>query len=308
MAVTAGYNSSVKCTSGAAIAFTDEATTTSDQLTYSITDTAKQYVDWDTAVVIEARYNERQQVAITGSPTGGDFTLTFDGQTTTGIAYNANAAAVQAALEALSNIDVGDVVVTGGPGPGTAWIVEFQGTKAYANQTQMTKNAAGLTGGSSPDVVVTTLKDGSTWTVIATGFTLYRVYARVVFAAAQATSTQVRFASGKYFVSATVAQMASGDISEKYNTDDTTMFSTTGEETSIVTTFSAILKFSQFHLSSARIQALKNRERLILDAQVAGGDKYAGYVWTTDSNIKSDPKKANREELTFLITDEFYSA
>jgi hypothetical protein len=66
--------------------------------------------------------NEAQTVTITGTPTGGTFTLTYSGQTTAAIAYNANAAAVQSALEALSNLAPGDVTVTGGPGPGTPYL------------------------------------------------------------------------------------------------------------------------------------------------------------------------------------------
>ena len=41
--------------------------------------------------------------------TAGDFTLTVNGQTTAAIAFDADAAEVQAALEALSNVEVGDV-------------------------------------------------------------------------------------------------------------------------------------------------------------------------------------------------------
>src|SRR5689334_1738640 len=48
--------------------------------------------------------NTKQTVVIHGSPTGGTFTLTFSGQTTADIAYNANASAVQSALIALSNL------------------------------------------------------------------------------------------------------------------------------------------------------------------------------------------------------------
>ncbi|WP_280389313.1 hypothetical protein [Nocardia wallacei] len=55
-------------------------------------------------------------VTITGSPTGGTFTLTVDGQTTTGIAYNAAASAVQSALEALSTVGTGNATVTGSAG------------------------------------------------------------------------------------------------------------------------------------------------------------------------------------------------
>ncbi|MGW4119889.1 hypothetical protein [Nocardia sp. NPDC004711] len=55
-------------------------------------------------------------VTIGGSPTGGTFPLTFNGQTASGIAYNATAAAVQTALEALSSIGAGNVTVTGSAG------------------------------------------------------------------------------------------------------------------------------------------------------------------------------------------------
>lgn len=106
---------------------------------------------------------EVQTVTITGTPTGGTFTLTFDGQTTATIAYNAAAAAVQSALEALSNIAPGDVTVTGGPGPGTPWVATFLGT--LGNVPQMTASGAGLTGG-TPVIAVTTNTGGSNLTDI----------------------------------------------------------------------------------------------------------------------------------------------
>lgn len=105
---------------------------------------------------------EVQSVAITGTPTGGTFTLTFDGQTTATIVYNATASAVQTALEALSNIATGDVVVAGGALPGTAVTVTFQGAYAGVNVPAMTGNAASLTGGTTPAVVVTTTHEGGT--------------------------------------------------------------------------------------------------------------------------------------------------
>jgi len=96
--------------------------------------------------------NEVQTVTVTGAPTGGTFTLTYSGQTTAGIAFNANAAAVQSALEALSNIAPGDVAVTG-TGPYT---VTFEGTLADTDVAQMTASGASLTGGTTPSVTVTT--------------------------------------------------------------------------------------------------------------------------------------------------------
>ena len=56
--------------------------------------------------------DEQQTVRVTNA-TGGTFTLTFNGQTIAPIAYNANNAAIDAALEALSNIEVDEIQATG---------------------------------------------------------------------------------------------------------------------------------------------------------------------------------------------------
>jgi hypothetical protein len=64
--------------------------------------------------IVAGPLNEKQRITITGSPSGGTWPLTFSGQgPTSGIAYNAVPATVQAALESLSNINVGDVYVSG---------------------------------------------------------------------------------------------------------------------------------------------------------------------------------------------------
>ncbi len=104
--------------------------------------------------------SEAQTVTITGTPTGGTFTLTLAGQTTAAIAFNATAAAVQTALNALPNVNAGDVVVTGGPGPGTPYVVTFSGQYAGEDMPQMTASGASLTGGSSPAVGVATTTPG----------------------------------------------------------------------------------------------------------------------------------------------------
>lgn len=116
----------------------------------------------DTEAALTSPTNEQQTVTITGTPTGGTFTLSYGGQTTAGIAYNATASAVQTALRALSTIGSGGVSVTGGPGPGTAYVVTFTGILGGSNITQMTASAASLTGGTSPAVTVTTTTPGVT--------------------------------------------------------------------------------------------------------------------------------------------------
>lgn len=129
------------------------------------------------AVPLVASVTERQTVTITGTPTGGTFTLTFDGEATAGIAYNANAAAVQSALEALSNVNSGDVTVGGGPGPGTAYTVDFAGQYLGDNVPVMTASGASLTGGTSPAVAVTTTTGGGSGVTdgsdVLAGFLLY---------------------------------------------------------------------------------------------------------------------------------------
>lgn len=99
---------------------------------------------------------EIQNVATTGVPTGGTFTLTFRGQTTTPLPYNSAAAAVQTALLALGGgvVGAGDVTATGGPLP-AAVVLTWGGQYANRNVPAVTAVSA-LTGGTNPAVVVTT--------------------------------------------------------------------------------------------------------------------------------------------------------
>lgn len=72
---------------------------------------------------------------------GGQFLMTFGGSTTAAIDFNSTAAQIQAALEALPNINPGDVLVTGGPLPGTPFVVEFKGQYANSNVGNITYNS-----------------------------------------------------------------------------------------------------------------------------------------------------------------------
>jgi hypothetical protein len=103
--------------------------------------------------------NEQQTVAISGGPTGGTFTLTFGGQTTAAIAFDATAAAVASALEALSSVGVGNVTASGGPLPGSSVLVTFTGRLGAQDLALMTATSS-LTGGTSPAVTVTETRAG----------------------------------------------------------------------------------------------------------------------------------------------------
>lgn len=100
-----------------------------------------------------ASVNEVQTVDVIGS-TAGTYTISFDGETTAAIAYNASAAAVQAALELLSNVQPGDIVVTGGPGNAALLTLTFGGQYAGMNVPAVTLGTGSLTGG-TPAVVTT---------------------------------------------------------------------------------------------------------------------------------------------------------
>lgn len=72
----------------------------------------------------------------------GYITATFDGDTTAAFAVSADAATVQAALEALASIGAGQVLVTGDPIAG--WTIEFQGTLADTDVGPVTVDTSGL--------------------------------------------------------------------------------------------------------------------------------------------------------------------
>jgi hypothetical protein len=98
--------------------------------------------------------NEVQTITISGTPTGGSFTLTFGGEETDAIPYNATAAQVEAALEALTTIGFNNVACAGGPLPGTGVTVTFQGDLAHENVALLVEDETGLTGGTTPAVTV----------------------------------------------------------------------------------------------------------------------------------------------------------
>lgn len=308
MGATAAYNSTIYLTSQPSIALTDEATSSSDLTTFTITDQTKRFLDKNTTTVVQAQYDEVQQVSITGSPTGGTFTLTFGAQTTSSIAYNASASTVQTRLQALSSIGSGNALVTGGPGPGTPYVVEFAGSLAKTAESLITLNNNSLTGGTSPSVSITRLQGGATWATISTGFTLYRCNARVVFAVAQQPGAQVRFHSGAYFVVATLAEAATADFNGKMDLDDTTVFNSSGAKSYIPTTLGGTLKLGTFWLSIARSQSLVARDLIAASFTLSTGNHYDGFAYASDLAIKFDPKKAIAQDISLQITDEFFTA
>ena len=79
----AAYPATILITAQPSIAMpADQATSTTDSQTYTLTNATYRYLDPATPVVVQAKFDEVQLLTVTGSPAGGTFTLTFGAQTT----------------------------------------------------------------------------------------------------------------------------------------------------------------------------------------------------------------------------------
>lgn len=105
----------------------------------------------------QASQNEIQRFQVTGGvPTSGVFQvqLTFGGstQTTANLNWNCTADEFRTAIENLSNVEYGDVNVTGGPFPGTDIYVEFIGLMGLQDITLCTITGSTLNNSASVTV------------------------------------------------------------------------------------------------------------------------------------------------------------
>lgn len=99
---------------------------------------------WGLVTAGESPESDDWTIAVTGTPTGGTFTLVVDGFATPSIAYNADNSAIQSAVNGLAGVTGVTVAVTG------------TGTKAlaFSGAVNVQANSA-LTGGTDPGVTVT---------------------------------------------------------------------------------------------------------------------------------------------------------
>lgn len=110
--------------------------------------------------------NEVQTLTVTGTPTGGTFTLTFSGEVSPAIAYNATAAQVQTALESMRAFRPGDVVCAGTALPAGSITITFRGRYACTNVAALVPTSTGLTGGSTPAAAIASTTSGATGSVV----------------------------------------------------------------------------------------------------------------------------------------------
>lgn len=118
--------------------------------------------------------NEVQTVSIDNASSGGTFTLSLGAETTGTINWNAAAADVKTALELLTAISL--VSVTGGPGPSSDWVIEFQGIQAGEAVVALVGDGALLTGGTTVVGVAETTRGGGALAVTMGGVTVGTIY------------------------------------------------------------------------------------------------------------------------------------
>jgi phage gp36-like protein len=102
------------------------------------------------------RQNAIQQLIV--DATGGTYTLEYLGSLTAAIAFDALPAVIIAALEALPQIQIGDIDVQGGVGAGgggTPYFIEFKERLGFESQPNLITDPALLTGGAGTAIVTT---------------------------------------------------------------------------------------------------------------------------------------------------------
>lgn len=99
-----------------------------------------------------------ETLEVTGSPTGGTYTLVFEGYTTAALAYNADATAIQTALRAIPTIGSAGIGVTGT----NPFVATFAAARARTALGRITLGTNALTGGTSPSVSITLTTPGVT--------------------------------------------------------------------------------------------------------------------------------------------------
>jgi hypothetical protein len=287
-------------------------TDSGDHMTFTNPTASQRYWDDTSVPTVQSQNDEIQQVAITGSPTGGTFTLTWNGQTTSALNWNCTAAQMQTALQALSNIGANNILVTGGPGPGTAFVCEFVAAMGNATRILMTLATNSLTGGVSPSVAITRILAGQSWTLESTPFTLRYVNGAVIFGTPQTGNTQVRLsANGKYFPYASIGNTTDWTANPAVKAVDATTHKGVGGspfEDYLLTTMGATFTLKKWWINDqVFINAILARTRLIISCVDPQGGRYEAYGYIMDDAIKLATAALVDQAITFQCSGQIYA-
>ncbi len=116
-----------------------------------------------TVVTGSTETNEIQELLLPVSFTGGNLTLTFNGQTTGPLNFNATTNQIQTALDGLPALTPGDLVVRGGPLNTDPVSVEFTGAFARQDVSEITVDSTNLQNNEVQTITLTGDPTGGTF-------------------------------------------------------------------------------------------------------------------------------------------------
>lgn len=132
---------------------------------FTVTAVGSITVDVDTITEGTPGTNEVQSFYFTSAPVGGVFTITWNlgsgDEVSAAIAWNANAAAVKAAIvSGMASVGSGDITVTGSGTQASPFVLTLVGSLAATPVAQLTVQTGDIVGGDGV-VTVTTVRQGS---------------------------------------------------------------------------------------------------------------------------------------------------
>lgn len=304
MTVLAGYKATVYVSNTSVTSATTNEAMTDDGShgRFYVTALAHSYLDPSVAPGVQLEQDEVQTVTITGSPTGGTFTLTFGAQTTSAIAYNASAATLQAALVALSSINSGNATVTGAAGG--PWTVEFTTSLGFASQALITLGTNSLTGGTSPNVTIARAQAGQVWTTMSSGYTVGYCGGVVTLATpALSAGVGVRLSTANYLTISQAMQAKSIDIQPTLDLVDITTFASAqtnnGFRSKLALLGDATVKLAQWWVDGFYIGNLGGLLVVVAYSGKNANQQLACYAYLKSDGIKTDVKAAIEESIEF---------
>ena len=128
---------------------TDKTTTNTSSNSWTAEDPTGTGAGWHLTIASTDFTSDDVQEVYLSDTTGGTFTLTYDSVTTDTIAWNANAATVETAIEGLSNVTA--ATVTGSGTSSIPWVIRFV---TDSGSGIMTAGIGSLTGG-TPAATIT---------------------------------------------------------------------------------------------------------------------------------------------------------
>src|SRR5579872_6998552 len=311
MTSTHGNRAQLLLTSTPNVTLTNQVLTASgDHKTFAIgSASTSRYWDRTAAWTIQAEYDEVQTLTVTGGPTGGTFVLRFGGQNTSTIAYNASAATVQTALQALTSIGANNALVTGPVGG--PWVVEFTGTLGFASQALITLQTNSLTGGSGPSVNIVESQLGQGWTTMtSTTYAIQYVGGKIIFNNAFLGASVGCRVTGAYlpFTAIGIILEWAPDISRK--THPTTCMTTNNVPTRWETFQPGLaggtIKINRFLVDNTYVLLfpISTDDTLILSLVMdatTGFPRMESYGKLTKDSMKAPIKDLEMEDLDFVI-------